>query len=1123
MKNRQKITLKIDNRSMTVPADITVLEAARQAGVLIPTMCFSETLPAAEACRLCIVEVKGEDRPLAACATLVRPGMEVVTASLKLKEERETVFRLMLEDHYGDCLPPCTLRCPTNIDIQGYIALIAMGRYVEAARLILRNNPLPMSCGRVCPHPCEANCRRNRVDQPVNINHLKRFCSDIAYQNISDLGIKPGPATGKHVAVVGGGPAGLSAAFYLALKGHEPTIFEAYPKLGGMLRYGIPEFRLPKKILDREIEAILSSGVKVRTGQVWGRDFTLTDLKAQGFNATFLGIGAAVNRKLEFVPPGTQGIQYGTVFLSQVALGQITGIGKRVAVIGGGNTAMDCARTSLRLGPEEVTIFYRRSRNEMPAQAIEVDEAELEGVKLELCVTPIGMQSQGNRLTGLQFVRMDLCGVDESGRAKPLPIAGSEFIKEFDTVIMAVGQVADEPVLKKDEVAKMLTFGRENTVNGDYMTGRTNLEGIFTGGDLMSGPATVVEAIGGGRRAAEAIDRFLRGQPVPATRPFLFSKGSGWQEVDQSNFEERPILARSIMPMLEPPERKGNFREVKLGLNQDQARAEALRCLSCGCQAVEDCRIRQTGHDLGLSELVIRPTPSAPFNILDHHPRITVENGKCIVCRTCERACEHYHGRKAVRVELERIGNPETYRGHKVLFSERCDNCGLCASLCPTGTLNYQVSWPKPGPFPLSWAESVCNLCSLGCRIRVGHFGQKLVVVEGSPNSPAYGHLCARGRFEWVEGQESRERLTRPLVRKKGRLRETDWDEAIQTLITGISDIKKADGAQALAGLSLGNASLEELYLFAKLVRAGFSTNHLGVVTPEGSAVVETDRTLSALSLTYSAIENQDLAVIVGSELSQAIPLLEAALHRMIAKGGKMILVGRDRNLEQRATQYFNQEPKQGLDLFTGIMEGKDTNALFKQADKIMVILGGDAVRMTGHSSLAGLLAAQDKAKSKQISIGWIPSVPSGAALPAARLFFSQEAGSGVAQILEAAGQGKIKGLLVQAGHNPARESLSERIVSALEGVEFLAMIATYYEPLLDQAQVVLPGLFAFENEGTYIAADGLKREVVPALSPPQGMLLTWQVLGRILQGLTGFTGYKDLGQVRAEIQEVKP
>jgi len=419
----KQITLSIDGQRVMTPAGSTLLDAARLAGAHIPTLCHHDRLPPGEACRLCVVEVAGQPRPVAACEFQVQEGLEVHTLTRELDAERQAMLRLILADHYGDCIAPCSLRCPANIDIQGYIALIARGRYVEATQLIRRSNPLPLTCGRVCPHPCESQCRRGRVDEPININHLKRFASDIAYKDIDKLNPTSAPASEKIVAIVGGGPAGLSAAYYLALKGHWPVIYEANPQLGGMLRYGIPEYRLPKQILDREIDAILRMGVEVRTGQVWGRDFQLPELR-RAYDAVLLGTGAAVNRELDFLPDGMPGVNYGTCFLGQVALGQDTGLHGKVGVIGGGNTAMDCARTAVRLGAEQVTILYRRSRKEMPAQEIEVIEAEEEGIGLELCVAPVGMREENGRLAGLTFVRMDLCEIDSSGRARPKPMEG---------------------------------------------------------------------------------------------------------------------------------------------------------------------------------------------------------------------------------------------------------------------------------------------------------------------------------------------------------------------------------------------------------------------------------------------------------------------------------------------------------------------------------------------------------------------------------------------------------------------------------------------------------------------------------------------------------------------------
>jgi predicted molibdopterin-dependent oxidoreductase YjgC len=323
-----------------------------------------------------------------------------------------------------------------------------------------------------------------------------------------------------------------------------------------------------------------------------------------------------------------------------------------------------------------------------------------------------------------------------------------------------------------------------------------------------------------------------------------------------------------------------------------------------------------------------------------------------------------------------------------------------------------------------------------------------------------------------------------------------------------------------LAGLSLGQGTLEELYLLGKVVRDGLSVNNPGVMTPAGAQATR-DPALAALSLAYSEIEHQDLVIAVGSELLQTMPLLEAALHRMIAKGGKLFLIGQDRNLAPRAALHLQQAPNQALDLLGGLMQGRNAhpelNKLFQPANKVMIILGQD---MDAKEALSGLLAAKDRVQGKQIQFGFIPATASGAALRPAGLV--QGTGANSSQILEVARQGKIKGLFLQAGHNPAKEPLSAQVVSALQAAEFLAVIALYKEPLLEKAQVVLPGLFSFENEGTFIAADGLKCETVPALTPPQGILLTWQVLGRILQGLTGGAGYKDLRQVRAELGEVR-
>ncbi len=1145
----RRITLSIDGQRVTVPAGASLLEAARAAGARIPTLCHHDRLPPGEACRLCVVEVDGQPRPLAACATPAQEGQRVHTDTSVLRAERTAMLRLLLSDHYGDCVAPCSLRCPANIDIQGYIALIARGRYLEATQLIRRKNPLPLTCGRVCPHPCESQCRRSRVDEPVNINHLKRFAADIAYRDLDRLNPTPAPPSGKRVAIVGGGPAGLSAAFYLALAGHQPVIFEANPALGGMLRYGIPEYRLPKKVLDREIEAILRLGVEVRTGRVWGRDFWLADLR-RDHQAVFLAIGAAVNRELDFLPDGMPGVNYGTCFLGQVALGQETGIHGRVAVIGGGNTAMDCARTALRLGADEVTVFYRRSRKEMPAQDLEVREAEEEGIRFEFCVAPVDMQEREGALAGLTMVRMDLCEIDGSGRARPKPVEGSEFQVPLDYVIVAVGQVVDCETLARDSLAAELAQTRWRTIQSDHLSGTTSLEGVFAAGDLVTGPATVVEAIGGGRRAAEAMDRWLRGEDPAPSRPFTFSKGT-LQEVDEVNFRGRTPAPRAVMPVLAPQERRRSFQQVELGLSEDQARAEAERCLACGCQAVEDCLLRRTATDLGLRELVPQVKPAQPWSIRDQHPRVLIEDSKCIVCRRCERACADYHGRAAIKVTQEPVGDLARFRVHRVEINERCDECGLCVQLCPTGTLSYHTTWPQPGPFALRWAESLCNLCPLMCRLKTGSIGDHLVRVEGLEAPPAFGHLCRRGRFDLAEAVESPSRLTRPLLRQGGKLREVGWQEAFSELATGFERLKVEAAPTGLAGLTLGRASLEELYLFGKLVRLGLATNNLDFLAPDDEAA-QGGQLLAELAprkgrLRYPELEEYGLVVLVGHELSQRLPLLEAALHRLQVRGGGLILYGRDQVLADRADLSVDTPMGHGLAKVQRlILGGADEGLAAELADRAesMLVLVSEAdLDQTCLDPLDRLSELATTLPERKVELALLPALPSVLGLrragispdhyPGHRRIKPQslkamrrawerelpsEPGLGAREILARAAAGRVRGLLVQAGGILPGEPVATVLLNALQAVDFGVVLASHHTPLTERARLVLPAPLCLESGGTFVGADGSRLELAPALDPPRGVHPGWRLLGLLLELLDGPPAPRRLLHVQSEM-----
>lgn len=489
--------------------------------------------------------------------------------------------RLVHMNNSWECLAPCQATCPAQIDIPAYINLIAEGQYEEAVKKIKERNPLPLTCGRVCPHPCEAACRRGLFDEPVNINHLKRFAAD--YELHSGRHIVPpmAPESGKKVAIIGGGPAGLTAAYYLRRLGHGAAIFEAMPQLGGMLRYGIPEYRLPKKILDWEIEGITNLGVEVFTNTALGKDISFDDLRAQGFNAIFIANGAWDSRNMGLEGENElEGVMSGTIFLTQRGLNEETPVGKNVVVIGGGNTAMDAARTSWRLGAETVTLLYRRSRAEMPANDIEVEEAEKEGVLYQFLAAPTRLIADENgRVKQLEYIKMELGEPDASGRRRPVPVEGSETLLDVDNVFAAIGQSADVSFVPT-EGENALAMSRWKTIDGNPKTLQTNVYDVFVGGDNYTGPATAVEAIGAGRRAARAMDKLLKEEPVTA-QPDEFQG----PVVDRVSAEELFHLEKSPrekMNELEVDERRLNFNEVELGLTEEQARREADRCLNCG-------------------------------------------------------------------------------------------------------------------------------------------------------------------------------------------------------------------------------------------------------------------------------------------------------------------------------------------------------------------------------------------------------------------------------------------------------------------------------------------------------------------------------------------------------------
>jgi len=489
--------------------------------------------------------------------------------------------RLMHFNCIDDRLAPCRQTCPAEINIPQYIAQIREGDYEGAVNTIRERNPFLLACGRVCPHPCETNCRRGIEDEPVSINQLKRFVADYEMNSGERLPIATAPETRKRVAVIGGGPAGLTCAYFLRRLGHQVNIFEAMPKLGGMLRYGIPEYRLPKEVLDWEIQSILDLGIDYHTNVKFGYDFDLSSLVASGFDAIFMGIGAWKDASLRVEGEDLKGCYTGIDFLSRLAGGETFPIGRTAAVIGGGNTAIDCTRNLIRLGVEKVYLVYRRTRGEMPANDVEIEAAGHEGVEFLFLAAPVRVKGDDDgNVTHLEYLKMELGEPDASGRRRPVPIEGSEALLETDMVITAIGQSPDVSFTdrSKERLAELNTT-RWSTIDVDPTTMQSNIPYLFAAGDAATGPSLVVEAIGGGRRAARSIHQYIMGQEVKAQKKELSKELIAESIFDQVNGIIKN--ARAPMPELPVEERINSFVEVDQVLTEDSARAESNRCLSC--------------------------------------------------------------------------------------------------------------------------------------------------------------------------------------------------------------------------------------------------------------------------------------------------------------------------------------------------------------------------------------------------------------------------------------------------------------------------------------------------------------------------------------------------------------
>ncbi|MGS0746666.1 NAD(P)-binding protein [Syntrophomonas erecta subsp. sporosyntropha] len=1074
------ICVNIDGREVQGFRGQTILEIAHNHHIDIPTLCHDDRVETYGACGLCVVEVKGINNLVRACATEARDGMIISTCNERVTRSRRLTLELLLSDHSGDCRPPCLKACPAETDCQGYVGLIANGQYREAVALIKEKIPLPASIGLVCPHPCEQACRRQMVDEPLAIAALKSFAG------LKDLEEEPyqpeiKEASGKKVAIIGAGPAGLTAAYFLAREGHQVTVYEAMPQPGGMLRYGIPEYRLPKDILDQEINLISELGVTFITNTRINQDISLDYLRSC-YDAVFIGIGAWKSSRIRCQGEDSPGVLGGIDFLRMVALYQPVVIGQRVAVVGGGNTAMDAARTAVRLGAKEVRVLYRRTRAEMPAQDIEIREAEEEGVIFNFLVAPLEIINHQGRVNAIRLQKMQLGEPDDSGRRSPIPVAGAEEVIPVDTVIAAIGQQVDAQGFTGLELSRWCS------VDVDPNSYMTSLEGVFAGGDAVTGPGIAVEAIDQGRKAALAIDAYLKGQTISPRVEFTVEF-----QVRPEDFLIREKISRVSLQHVDPEVRKKDFRPVSAAFNEQQAIREAFRCLECGCVEYFNCRLISYANQYQVNpQCLAGEKHNHPESSPD--PFIIKDGSKCILCGLCVRICEEVMGITALGMVNRGFDTSIQPALGQPLQSSGCISCGQCAAVCPTGALTEQMPVAKSVPLVMKETETTCYGCGLGCQEIFSSCGG--LVFKAVPGRNEI--LCSRGRFGWAE--VNRERITSPMVRKNGDLIPVTWKEALDFIAGSVRNLESAHN-NILTGVFISpDYTVEEAQVAAQVVRKRFRELVMATFTPDPSAGL-----LPVLErFSSNRLEEMlqcDVLVMLGSFNNNQVVL--ARVRQAVRNGSRLLVISGEETLVddlayikvdagkkaekqvlENIEQVFSQAGLAGNDTCYDInlpcIDSSDLMEIaqiYTKAHHAMIVVDGFEITaatvqaaarlavITGHNGTPrnGIVVVTPKANHRGI---WQEG-----------FIYSDD-------VIHQLASGDMEAVFVW-GEDPVRDGIIT--ADQLSKCKLIVVSASHLNATAAGADIILPGSMPIETTGTFIRTDGVKRQVQQVKTPPSG------------------------------------
>lgn len=1027
----------------------TILRLAQREGIDIPALCAEERLEPFDSCGVCAVEVEGKG-VLKSCSTPIEEGMVILTRSPAAEDVRKAALELLLSDHWGDCLAPCKLACPALTDCQAYVSLAGNRQFYDALKVVYENIPLPAVFGRICPAPCEDACRREIAEQPVQIRHMKRFLGDLGIDYVPSVGTD----TGKRVAIVGGGPAGLSAAYYLRRYGHDVVVFDAMPQMGGMLRYGIPEYRLAHAVLDREVDVLQHMGITFQNNIRLGQDITCDQLENQ-YDAVFLGLGAWGTRSMGIPGEDNPAVTQGTDFLCDINSGKRPHLPDHVVIIGGGNTAMDAARCARRLGAE-VSVLYRRSQQEMPALEHEVEEAEGEGVKFHYLTQPVEFIGDSQTLRQVRCVRMELGKPDDSGRRRPVPIDGSEFAIDASAAFLAVGQMIDTRCLADSSVE----VSKWGSIVADEITGATSSEKVFAGGDVVTGPGIAVEAVGAGHRAADAIHQYLEtGHSERPHTPYNHMKN----DVTRQDIGNPATLPQIRTPARSVEERLTDFGEYETDFSERQAEIAGQRCLECGCMSFDDCSLRDAAteacadQEAYQGDLVRRQRD-------ERHPFIVREVGKCIACGRCVRTCTEICGISAIDFVDRGINSEVQVPFNRAWQDSDCVSCGACVDVCPTGALYDRSALDKQVPIALDRQSTTCLLCGLGCDIEVGSLNRTYLRTEPADGSSV---LCSRGRYGW-HAIKDMPRITQPMILCGTSHVRVSWDEALSEIATRLDD---ADGSVSLFGSGL--LTYEE----------GWLTTQLAQGLDAGRPVFGLDAGCQQIDVRAEQIASIDdlkdarHIMVIGPRSPGEKVVLDAVFRMLMAAGTMIMSVG-----AQIGGASMEIERKNLPDLLS------DEASIFNQGLSSMLNVPMSYIvveeKTVPRACLDLIISWLDKHKNARLVV--IPATANACGLK--RLGFTDS--------LQAHSRA-----WVTIGADPLDSPAGRK---ALPNLETLIAVSPIFTETTQRAHIVLPMCLPHETRGHILRGGEFKPLAVAIQSPLP--IETWEVLLRIA-GAIGIDG----------------